>query len=233
MAKDFNHAKVVARYDAHIRQLIPGYELVHVQIQALLRSYLDAEQIERPRILIAGCGTGYELSYLSTLFPQAKFVALDPSTLMLQFAQKRLQQHAVRTDIVWLEGDSQLLQQYQTDSAAQGFDIVLSVLVSHFIAQPQKQKFFQDLAGCIKPGGICLSFDMMHMQHPQDPQHLKYLALGTGLSAAQADQMIERLADDFELISAVDMQQLYRDVGFSEVSCFTQILNYFGFIALK
>ena len=31
MAKDFNSPKVVEGYDAHIRKLIPGYEVIHLQ----------------------------------------------------------------------------------------------------------------------------------------------------------------------------------------------------------
>lgn len=58
MAKDFNSSKVVNTYNEHIRKLIPGYELVHQQIQALLKAYIAGNQVH---LLIIGCGTGYEL----------------------------------------------------------------------------------------------------------------------------------------------------------------------------
>ncbi len=56
MAKDFQSQTVVDGYDQHIRKLIPGYELVHLQIQAILKTHLP----EHAHVLIVGCGTGYE-----------------------------------------------------------------------------------------------------------------------------------------------------------------------------
>ncbi len=35
MAKDFNSPKVVEGYDVHIRKLIPGYEVIHQQVDAI------------------------------------------------------------------------------------------------------------------------------------------------------------------------------------------------------
>lgn len=61
LAKDFSSQQVVDGYDQHIRKLIPGYEVVHQQILALLKAHLP----ERANILIIGAGTGYELGYLS------------------------------------------------------------------------------------------------------------------------------------------------------------------------
>ena len=51
MAKDFNSSKVVNTYNEHIRKLIPGYELVHQQIQALLKAYIAGNQVH---LLIIG-----------------------------------------------------------------------------------------------------------------------------------------------------------------------------------
>ncbi|HBO70864.1 MAG TPA: class I SAM-dependent methyltransferase, partial [Acinetobacter sp.] len=57
MTKDFNSSKVVDEYDQHIRKLIPGYEMLHQQVDAILQSALPP----KAHILIVGCGTGYEL----------------------------------------------------------------------------------------------------------------------------------------------------------------------------
>ena len=73
MAKNFHSEVVVASYDDHIRKLIPGYELVHQQIEAILSTELP----ENAHILIVGCGTGYELSYLLQQHPNWTFTAID------------------------------------------------------------------------------------------------------------------------------------------------------------
>lgn len=54
MAKDFNSPKIVEEYDQHIRKLIPGYEIIHQQVDAILQSVLQPIA----HILIVGCGTG-------------------------------------------------------------------------------------------------------------------------------------------------------------------------------
>lgn len=58
MAKDFHSATVVAGYDSHIRKLIPGYELVHQHINAILSSHLP----ETAQVLVVGCGTAMSCS---------------------------------------------------------------------------------------------------------------------------------------------------------------------------
>lgn len=86
MAKDFTSLKVVEGYDAHIRKLIPGYEVIHLQVDAILQSVLPPNA----HILIVGCGTGYELEYLLKRHPDWKFTAVDPSLTMLQKPKNRL-----------------------------------------------------------------------------------------------------------------------------------------------
>ena len=86
MAKNFHSEVIVAGYDDHIRKLIPGYELVHQQIDAIL----TAELPETAHILVVGCGTGYELTYLLVHHPQWQITAIDPSRAMLEQAQNTI-----------------------------------------------------------------------------------------------------------------------------------------------
>ena len=88
MAKTFNNSpKVVEGYDEHIRKLIPGYEVIHQQVDAILQLVLPPNA---HIILIVGCGTGYELEYLLKRHPNWKFTAVDPSLTMLQKLRNRL-----------------------------------------------------------------------------------------------------------------------------------------------
>ena len=87
MAKDFNNPMVVDGYDDHIRKLIPGYELIHLQVNAILKTYLP----EQANLLIVGCGTGYELQYLAEQFPQWTFTAIDPAITMLEKAKSHIE----------------------------------------------------------------------------------------------------------------------------------------------
>ena len=141
MAKDFCHPKVVAGYDDHIRQLIPGYELMHAQVRATLSVHLPAHA----HILIVGCGTGYEIEYLLADFPEIQITAVDPSLSMLQKAQQKMVEYAGKSRVNWIHGTTADLK-----LEAQ-FDAALCLLVAHFITNQQKPEFFQQIYQHLKP----------------------------------------------------------------------------------
>lgn len=223
MAKDFCHPKVVAGYDDHIRQLIPGYELMHAQVRATLSVHLPAHA----HILIVGCGTGYEIEYLLADFPDIQITAVDPSLTMLEKAQQKIAEHEGKSRVNWVHGTSANL-----NSEAQ-FDAALCLLVAHFIANEQKHGFFDEIYQHLKPKAYLMTYDM---QLPSDANQLKvlqHLCQVQGLSVRQSEQMLARLDDDFALVSPQDYCTVLKDVGFEEVSTYMQVLHYFGFLAQK
>ena len=233
MAKDFNQPFIVDGYDEHIRKLIPGYELVHLQISALLKTYLP----EQANILVVGCGTGYELRYLTQQFPQWHFTAIDPAENMLHKAKQLLQESGAADRVNFILGDTSVLIEIQSNSQSNcqpvQFDAALSILVSHFIDKPNKIHFFQDIYQVLKPQSFCLSYDLMQFEQKTDLTTLKYLAQSTGLSDQQSQVMIERLEQDFHLVSMAKMHQIYEKSGFTNIRTFTQMFTYYGFIAFK
>lgn len=124
MAKNFHSEVVVASYDDHIRKLIPAYELVHQQIEAILSTELP----ENAHILIAGCGTGYELSYLLEQHPHWTFTAIDPSVTMLEQAKKNLAPFAAEQRVRFIQSTTHGLER-------DTFDAALAILVAHFISK--------------------------------------------------------------------------------------------------
>mgnify|MGYP003581945292 CR=1 FL=1 len=222
MAKDFNHPKVVEKYDEHIRCLIPGYELVHLQIQSFLKVKLSPHA----KILIAGCGTGYELEYLLKTFPEANFVAFDPSEEMIRNSQRRFEHKKDSSRVKFIVGDTSSLTAYENQ-----FDVALAILVSHFLEAAEKKRYFKEIFNSLNDQGILISYDLMKFQNSAQVQQLQHLTLSLGLSEKQSQMMVERLEDDFELISIQDMQQLLRNCGFSSTECFTQISNFYGVMA--
>lgn len=222
MAKDFNHPKVVEKYDEHIRCLIPGYELVHLQIQSFLKVKLSPHA----KILIAGCGTGYELEYLLKTFPEANFVAFDPSEEMIRNAQRRFQHKKDSSRIKFIVGDTSSLTAYKNQ-----FDVALDILVSHFLVATEKKRYFKEIFNSLNDQGFLISYDLMKFQNPVQIQQLQHLTQSLGLSEKQSEAMVERLDDDFHLITIDDMQQLLRNSGFHRTECFTQISNFYGIIS--
>lgn len=224
MAKDFNHPKVVESYDEHIRKLIPGYELIHLQVNALLKTYAP----EHAHVLVVGCGTGHELGYLAAQFPHWTFTAIDPAPNMLEQAKALLAAEHLDKNITFIQTDTSGLKDLK-----QNFDVALSILVSHFIPETDKTAYFQEIYQALKENGLCLSYDLTQISDQQQLKSLQHLAELTGLTEKQSQAMVERLHDDFFLISNNTMHQLFKNVGFSSVENFAQVLNYFGTFAVK
>lgn len=223
MAKDFNSPQVVESYDAHIRKLIPGYELVHQQIQAVLNCYVA----EDAHVLIIGCGTGYELGYLMALNPTWSFTVTELSENMLNQTRQRVEAAGQLHRVNFVLGSHTAFEEVSC------FDAVLSILVTHFIPLSEKNEFLTKAFELLKPQGIFLSFDLMQT-HSRFEQHvLPEFCKMQGLSASQATKMMQRLEDDFELISQQHYQSLLREIGFDQINCFSQIFSYAAYCAFK
>lgn len=223
MAKDFQSQIVVDGYDTHIQKLIPGYALVHQQIHAIL----DASMTKETHVLIVGCGTGYEISYLLKHYPNWQFTAIDPSLTMLEKAKTLLTQQQGFERIRFIHGDTSQLDQ------AEKFDVALAILVAHFIPEAQKLQFFTEIQTSLKLGAMLLTYDLMQAKTGQDLNVMRCFAVLNGLSESQSQKMIQRLNDDFALIEKEAYQTLLERAGFHKVMTYCQQLSYYGFLAQK
>ncbi|MFP6842601.1 MAG: class I SAM-dependent methyltransferase [Acinetobacter sp.] len=223
MAKDFKSQSVVDGYDLHIRKLIPGYEVVHQQIQALLKTYVK----EHAHILIVGCGTGYELGYLLQLFPHWTFTATDLSTTMLEKAKQYIQPLNASHRVQFILSDVTELKNEQS------YDAALSILVTHFVSFQYKSNFFEAIYESLKLQGIFITFDLTKIKSDQELEILKHVCEANGLTTSQSAAMIERLEDDFYPLSEQETFEQLKLSGFDFVERFTQILSYQGYLAIK
>ncbi|MGE8599998.1 MAG: SAM-dependent methyltransferase [Acinetobacter calcoaceticus] len=223
MAKDFNSPKVVDGYDEHIRKLIPGYEVIHQQVDAILQSVLKPNS----HILIVGCGTGYELEYLLKRHPNWKFTAVDPSLTMLQKAQEQVELLGKSSQVTFVHGETSALPLENC------FDAALSILVAHFIADDVKPAFFKDIYNRLNENAVLLTYDLMTCINPQQLQALRYLCLAQGLTEEQCQKMLERMAQDFFSLTSEGYIKLLQKTGFESVQSYAQVLTYQGFIAKK
>lgn len=223
MAKDFNSPKVVEGYDEHIRKLIPGYEVIHQQVDAILQSVVKPHA----HILIVGCGTGYELEYLLKRHPNWKFTAVDPSLTMLQKAKEQVELLDKSSQVTFIHGDTSALPLEPC------FDAALSILVAHFVADDIKPVFFKEIYDRLKEKAVLLTYDLMTCVNAQQLQALPYLCLDQGLTEEQCQKMLERMAQDFFSLTAEGYIKLLQKTGFESVQSYTQILTYQGFIAKK
>ncbi|MFH7764486.1 class I SAM-dependent methyltransferase [Acinetobacter sp. BSP-28] len=221
MAKDFNSQYVVDGYDEHIRKLIPGYEVVHQQIRALLKTYVD----EYAHVLIVGCGTGYELGHLVQLFPDWTFTATELSENMLDKARHHIRALNASHRVEFVLGNVDQLKIGST------YDAALSILVTHFVDFADKPKFFKAISSRLKSQGLFMTFDLTKIRSDQELQTLRYVCEANGLTTSQTAVMVDRLDDDFYPLSEQETFEQLKGCGFDTVERFTQILCYQGFMA--
>lgn len=221
MAKDFNSQYVVDGYDQHIRKLIPGYEVVHRQILALLKVHVPVNA----NILIIGAGTGYELGYLLQHFPKSRFTVTELSATMLEKAQAYVAPWNVDNRVQFVLG------QHHELCDAPKFDAVLSILVTHFIPFEQKLEFLQSARKCLNTTGLFLTFDLVQFKTEADASILKQMCELNGLSASQTEAMLDRMQDDFFVLSEQQTHAHLLHAGFKQIERFCQILSYQGYMA--
>ncbi len=101
---------------------------------------------ERPRVLVAGCGTGQQPIELALTFPETSILAVDLSRTSLAYATRMAWEHGVAEQIGFALAD--LLRLGDLDER---FDLVESVGVLHHTADPLAS--WRVLRGLLKPGG--------------------------------------------------------------------------------
>jgi len=98
------------------------------------------------RILIAGCGTGYEAALVGMLFPKAEILAIDLSKSSLSYAVARAQDLGL-THITFAQADI-----IQLAGRTERYDYILSSGVLHHMSDPFAG--WKVLRGLLKPDGL-------------------------------------------------------------------------------
>lgn len=148
--KNFFDKEQAAKYDTQFAKMAPIRDALHLLISAIF-----ADLPTNARILCVGAGTGSEILYLAQKFPAWHFTAVEPSAPMLDVCRQRMEEHGITSRCEFHEG--------YLDSLPAGapFDAATSLLVSHFILDPEgRTAFFQAIADRLRPGGRLASSDL-------------------------------------------------------------------------
>lgn len=98
------------------------------------------------RLLVAGCGTGYEAIDLARMDPGLSVTAIDLSRASLAFAQRKADALGL-ANIRFLHGDILAL-----DQLGESFDVAASTGVLHHMADPDAG--LARIVGVVRPGGV-------------------------------------------------------------------------------
>lgn len=166
------------------------------------------------KILVIGCGTGEELITLAKALPLASFVAIDPAEPMLELCRRRLAD----------EGLSGRIKLYNSTldefSSPLRFDAATAVLVSQHLSLDFKvQRFFQDIAAFLKPGGLLYSADL-HIGTGQDRDALMDLwynnVVMSGIDSEMADGMLLKIKTEICLRNEEVITGFIQHAGFEK-----------------
>ncbi|MDP1026053.1 class I SAM-dependent methyltransferase [Sphingomonas sp. KR1UV-12] len=119
----------------------PGALIAHIRTLPGLSDFADPA-----RLLVAGCGTGYEAIDLAGACPTAEIVALDLSATALGHAASKAEDAGIAT-IRWLCGDILALPALTGQS-----DVATSTGVIHHMADPAAG--LAAVAAAVRPGGV-------------------------------------------------------------------------------
>ena len=102
--------------------------------------------VEKPEILIAGCGTGQHSIGTATRFKGSKVLAIDLSLSSLAYAKRKTEELAIK-NIEYMQADILNLRKLNKQ-----FDIIESTGVLHHMDNPIEG--WKVLTDCLRPGGL-------------------------------------------------------------------------------
>ncbi len=117
------------------------------------------------QLLEVGCGTGYNLKRLASLYPKASLTGLDVSSDMIDLSRKNTRSYAERVT---------LLQQPYEDKDSEWTGQVDAVLCSYALTMinPQWESLIHRAHQDLKPGGIMAVVDFHYSAVPAFKAHM-------------------------------------------------------------
>ena len=193
-------------YDRRNSALAPISESLHF----LMRLALEAMP-ETARVLCVGVGTGAEILALANHRPQWNFTGVDPSAEMLAVGKHRLESAGVMDRC-------QLVQGYVDDIAEQDFDIVISLLVAHFVKTDLRAPFYRAIHDRLRPGGRFvsaeISCDLNGEAFPRMLDDWKQVQALMGATESSLAALPDMLRDVLSVLSVPATEALWQDAGF-------------------
>lgn len=201
------------RYDQARRQLLPCFDDLYGVALALL----PADRGQTLRVLDIGAGTGLLAALVATAYPQAHLTLIDLAADMLDKARERMQPFAERCTIQ--------VRDMRELAFTQPFDLVVSALAIHHLADQDKQALFRQIYQLLAPGGRFVHIEQVLGPTPTIEAIYEHAWLqavqAKGVSPADLTAAQERMKQD----KAVPLQTQLRwlaESGFQQVHCWYQ-----------
>ena len=215
-------------YDDLIRQVVPGYDVLHKMTGLLLQ----AELPEEARLLVVGSGTASEIKLLADASPQWRFTGVEPAAGMNAVARQRLSDAG-------LDERAHLVDGYVTDLAEEtNFDAAVMLLVMHFVQDDgSKENLLKGIAKRLKPGAPLILADLhADVEGPRFKRfldHWRDWQLSSGMPPEQVEKGFQTLIKDVAFVPEERILSLLHEAGFKTVEPFYGAYLFGAWIAWK
>jgi tRNA (cmo5U34)-methyltransferase len=209
---DDNPPVKISEYDEKAQKVIPGYNLIHTMILAILQEYLPPVA----NILVVGAGTGKELIHLGENHPQWEILGIDPSEKMLEIASHKISQAGLSEQLqVW----SGYLEHLDHDTI---YDAITCVLVCHFLPDDGgKEKLLRNIYDRLKPSGIAILVDIHGEKGSTEFSQLTSIMQNywpeVGLSDDKIQDTLNTIKTGVYPMSETRVHELIKQVGFTKI----------------
>jgi tRNA (cmo5U34)-methyltransferase len=205
----FNNS--IEYYDDWMMKALPNYGDIFGTALELL-TFGPSAAVE---VLDLGAGTGLFSKHVLEKYPQARFVLYDLAEKMLGVARERFGDHPQQ--FTYVVGD------YRKIQGAQEYDLVISSLSIHHLADDEKQALFGRIYELMRKGGMFINVDQIRGETP----FLRDLYWNHWLDQVRrADFSEERIQESIDRRIPYDREALLedqlrwlKDSGFVNVDC--------------
>ncbi len=210
-------------YDQSRRQLIPCFDAFYTTVLEVIPFNLD----DRFRVLDLGAGTGLLSQLLAQRFPRARIQLMDISAAMLAKAKERLAK--APAEVQFVTGD-------YTAGLGGEFEVVVSSLSIHHLADELKARLFYDILAVLTRGGLFINADQVLGATPEIDRRYRETWLhkvrASGIAPTELTAAMERMKED-RMATLANQLAWLRQAGFGEVNCWYQNFSFAVFSGIK
>lgn len=215
-------------YDDLIRQVVPGYEVLH----ALAGLILKDEVGEHGKVLVVGAGTGQEVLAFAEERPHWHLTGVEPAPDMIALAKERV------TAAGWGERIDLVTGYVHDLPETADYDAAALLLVMHFLPDDgAKLDLLTGIAKRLKPGAPLVLADL-HADM-EGPRFRRFMALwrqwqlGAGIEPDKVEKGFQRMIKDIQFVSERRILGLLAEAGFVTVEPFYGAFLFGAWIAWK